>query len=50
MDGRALLLDERLHPHVQLVRAALDGHGKERQHLVDSRRLQRVEITGAGVT
>ena len=48
MDGRALLLDERLHPHVQLVRAALDGHGKERQDLLDSRLLQRVEIPGPG--
>ena len=46
MDGRALFLDEGLHADVQLVHAALDGHGEQRQHLLDPRRLQRVEIAG----
>ncbi len=47
MDGRALLLDEGLHPPLQLVDAALHGHREERQDLVEDGEVSGVEIPRA---
>jgi len=44
MDRRALLLDEGLDAGVQLLHAALDGHGEERQDLVKLRQVRRVQV------
>src|SRR5437867_6982406 len=47
MDRGEALLDLRLDPRVELFHAALDGHGEERQHLVQLGQLRSVEVAGA---
>ena len=44
VDGRALLLDDRLHPRLQLLQAAPHGHGEERQHLAELERGEGIEV------
>ena len=46
VDGRALLLDDRLHAVVQLVHAALHGDGEQRQHLPELGQARRIQVAG----
>src|SRR5437667_10802052 len=48
VDGRALLLDERLDPGVQLLHAPLHGHREEGQDLVKLWQVRHVQIAGMG--
>ena len=50
VDRGELLLDLGLNAGVQLVHAALDGHGEERQHLAQLRQVVRVEVPRIGRT
>ena len=48
VDRRELLLDLGLNAGVQLFHAALDGHGEERQHLVQLRQVVGVQVARVG--
>jgi len=46
VDRRALLLDERLDPAVQLLLAPLHRHREERHHLLELREVRGVQVAG----
>src|SRR6266542_7007924 len=48
VDRRALLLDEGLDARVQLLHAALNSHGEQRQHFLELEKMRRVQVAGVG--